>query len=454
MAEVNRDVPPPSNPFAVHVSSVRRTDRELDDYVKTYADSIKPVYAGKAPAYSYPMDLGAGLRWDTAPAATFYNNTEAGAGGWFPFGPNRVWHTGVHLFPAGNNQVHALADGEVVACRAGENDTAKTYGSRNFVLLRHKWKDKTWYSLYMHLDAGVAAAVSPIPWRQKLHLLTQKHVQATLPSPRFTSLNVGGVARLMGHHMAAPPDWEEVAGGAAPVDPTAMPILDATIPANSQVIRLANPGNTQIFVQLEGVELCKVVNANATVNAAIANHTPVGLATPIPVVAGEHLGDVGAAPTDPLLNPHGAFLHVEAFSTELLFTEPGYTVVEATDAAKMMDRKAIMNALLDKNLISPEPANVVLVTDVAPPGAGVDRGGCRSAIVKTFSAWYLDWKVVLNASPTFSFMQDAARNTAGDHMNEYRWWDDVRVDARLPVAGANLYHYHPITLMLQLASRG
>jgi len=465
------NAPQPANTFAVHVSTVRRRDREKDEFVKLYADSVKPIYEGKAPAYSYPLDLGSGYDWRTAGCLDFFNNTETGQGGWFPFGPNRIWHTGIHLFQAANSPVYAIADGEVLVCRAGENETAQPFGSRNFVLLRHKLKDKTWYSLYMHLDngaIGAAAAIAgnPVKWRRKAALLTRDHVEMKLPSPFFQIVN-GGTANsyLGGLHAPGvgvrqgglgPGDWVEITANANAVDPTAggPNPTDPKVPQNSTIIQvqLAAAGNPYVFLTLEGQELGTIIRANGTLAPAINNQRTFALSSPIGVAAGELLGSIGAVPTDARLNPHGSYLHLEVFSEEALLSGPGYITIDATDRTIMMDRKAIYQKLRDSKIISAEPADVLLESDVAAPGAGINRGSCRSVILKTVCPWNENMKTRLNNSPSFTYMPDGDRNNLGDQMNQYRWWNNIAGAPSLPDPSA-LFYYHPIAFMLQLATK-
>ena len=83
------------------------------------------------------------------------------AHGIFPIAFDRRWHTGVHLYPATQNEkVRAIADGEVVAYRvcqhAIDGGEGKLDSSAGFVLLKHttetgEGRALTFYSLYMHL---------------------------------------------------------------------------------------------------------------------------------------------------------------------------------------------------------------------------------------------------------------------------------------------------------------
>jgi murein DD-endopeptidase MepM/ murein hydrolase activator NlpD len=163
--------PGPADPFAVHVNTVRRLDREPDDFVKTYLDSVQSLGSGKT-GYSFPVDLGDGIDPHVALSAQFFANTENGPGGWYPLGSSRTAHGGVHLHGPPGKEVHAIADGEVIGFRTGEDERAKAYGSRNFVLLRHKLGDKPYFSLYYHL--AVEPNTDAAPGWLKLALLWGK----------------------------------------------------------------------------------------------------------------------------------------------------------------------------------------------------------------------------------------------------------------------------------------
>ncbi|CAE6871600.1 hypothetical protein R75471_00980 [Paraburkholderia domus] len=84
------------------------------------------------------------------------------AHGVYPIAFDRRWHTGVHLYPATQNEkVRAIADGEVVAYRVCQHaiDGGTPHDSNaGFVLLKHTsetgdGRTLTFYSLYMHLLA-------------------------------------------------------------------------------------------------------------------------------------------------------------------------------------------------------------------------------------------------------------------------------------------------------------
>ena len=205
LAEGAKTARQPSSPFAVSVDTVRLHERKADgalDYtdhfVKTDADAVKPLYEGSLVGVSFPMILAKGvnqaskpldIKWALHPkfagGEEFFRNTEAGKGGYFPIGRSRLWHGGIHLNAAAGTPVYAMSDGEVVGCRMGEEED-RPHGSRNFVLIRHEvkaegaWKDKVFYSLYMHLDDEEAKATATVRWRKELF-----HVRRSTWKRRF-----------------------------------------------------------------------------------------------------------------------------------------------------------------------------------------------------------------------------------------------------------------------------
>ena len=456
VGDIARDGSPPFNPFSLMVSTVRRREREDDEFVNNYHESVKPLYPGKAGTFSYPLNLNAnGLDLTSAPSPAFFSNTEAGDAGWYPLGLSRMWHTGIHLYTGAGTEVRAIADGEIVGVRGGEAAGAKTLGSRNFVVIRHKHKDrsnqeKTWYSLYMHLDDGPVDATSAVPWRKQLHERTVAHVLFLVPSPIFTHLPAQPAAvppvpsRLVPAAGHAAGERIPIAGGAAAADPRTA--LDPAGPPNSQVIQLANPADTYVFLQMEGEDLAQSVAADGTLATNLGNHDIIAVDPPIRVVAGELLGYVGAAPTDATLNPHGSFLHLETFSETQILTGAGYKLIDVSNATEVADRKQVMLKLKAAGFSVGLPMDVLLETDVNQDRLPISLVPERSVVLKTPNQWSLDWKAALAAAAPLSFMQDAARDTLGDQMNEYRWWANVAGGTRLP-ASSTVFHYHPLALL-------
>lgn len=453
VAEGMKTAQPPSAPFTVHLSSVRRLGRQDDDFVKTHFDGVQPLYDRKL-GFSMPLDLGAGIDPAVAASETYFRNTEDTMAGTYPLGAGRVWHTGVHLYASAGKEVYSLASGEVVACRVGESETAKAYGSRNFVLLRHEWKTKKWYSLYMHLDAGKPVADSPIGWRKALYLRSKDHVDLLVASPLFVlkeldEKKVDPTATVKKKRLVAAPGLgagDSVEADGAELDPLT---LDDQAPKNSKVVKVAGQTDTYVYTQLETKAVGKLVAKDTSVAAHFDGSAVISLSTPIPVGAGVKLGTVGALPTDPTLGKAGTFVHVEAFAGETLDLGPGWQTVEATDASKAADRAAATAAVVAKGLLAQAPDKVMLQEDALATGKNPNSWAWRSVILKAPNAWSVDWKAAIAAAPSLTFLKTP--DQLGDAFNEYRWWSGASAGGALPGSEV-VYHYHPIALLIQFVN--
>ncbi|AUX43474.1 uncharacterized protein SOCE26_049230 [Sorangium cellulosum] len=444
IAEGRLGAPAPAAPFAVHVDTARRRGREKDDFVKTDEDAVKPLYSHRA-GLSYPVDLGGGLDPKVAPSAPHFQRIEVGKGGVYPIGKARTWHGGVHVPGAAGDKIRAMFDGEIVGCRAGEAEDAEPHGSRNFVLIKHTWKDKVFYSLTMHLDAEVPSSAAEVAWRRALHVRTKDHVEALAPSPVYL-------------HNAAPPGALTPKGNLAPgeraettgveLDPKT---LDPTAPAGSKVIQLASPPDAYVYTSRGGVAVAKVHAADAALASALSSHDVIGLESPIRVFGGDVLGKIAKAPTDASLAGIGASFRLETFSEANLLTDAGYALLDASDAAKAADRKDLVEKLVAAKLVKPPVDGVLLDADLDAIKGDPDRGRFRSVVLKMPHAFALDWKDALAKSSSFGFMKDVDRDALGDAYNKYRFWSEVQSGKGSLPGAETVFHVHPITLLLQIA---
>jgi hypothetical protein len=133
--------------------------------------------------YSFPIDLGFTTDIKAETVKKYFNHIEKEKpGGYYPIGGNTVWHGGVHIRPDKDSDVLATLPGKVVAARLPEdaNLAHKDYGSRNFILLEHAYKEKKLFSLYMHLKNIPLKADNLII--KKIKWLNKNNVQANLDS--------------------------------------------------------------------------------------------------------------------------------------------------------------------------------------------------------------------------------------------------------------------------------
>ena len=461
LAEGPKTARPPSSPFAVNVDAVRLHERNgdgslnyTDHFVNTDLDAVKPLYGGALAGVAFPMIQTSGVTVDSAPiqiklaldpkfasSETFFRNTETGNGGYFPLGKSRLWHGGVHLNAAPGAAVFAIADGDIVGCRMGDPEE-QANGSRNFVLLRHEikkagaWKDKVFYSLYMHLDAEEAKADAKVRWRRELFQRTKDHVEASAPAPFFDVAQIDGKDRLVPKPGFGAGDVVAVTGGEVAAN-----TIDDSLPAAWKMYALAPPGTGYVFTTREGQTMGTKLAALTGVTAGAV----IGLAKPIRVCAGERLGGVSKAAPD-----CDTYLHLETFAEAAL---PAAGVVSVTaDSAKMAEMKAIVAKLTTgANLLPQTQDGVLTAAEVkkiysSPPY----YAQLRSAEIKMPSAWSLDWQAALSGATSLGFLDDPS--SLGGEWKKFQWWDDVKSgNGQLPADPTAIYHYHPIALILQIA---
>jgi hypothetical protein len=473
LAELKNEVRLPASPFSIHLNTVRRGDLARPavpaDFAPTHAKAVEPLYEGGL-SVSFPLDLGMGCDPRTAPSEEFFRTVESKLSGGFPLGRSRTWHGGAHLFTPAGMMVRAIADGEVVACRCGSDEIAE-YGSRNFLLLRHVWKEapappnpRYWYSLYMHLDDGKAKADSVYRWRRQLFLRSQAYLKPSAPSPVFERTTVDTK-----HHLR-PLDGVQnnecrgvVAGDAVALHTNAnvnAVTLDdyylaelktwAANPAQSTLARLAHPDKEiYAFTKLENADVATLEGGLAGL-AAPDTVVAVPAAHRFPVAAGEFIGQAGIEPWNPLLAADGQFVHLEVFSEHQFFTAPGWKVVETGDA--VADRRAAVNALLTEKAIAEPPDKVLLSADLAGREEDLLRDKLRSVILKMPSLWKVDWRAALDAKKEQYARKPQSLADAGADFNTWCWWDTVAAadNTILPTA-AKIHHYHPLAFLLALA---
>lgn len=459
VAEVSADARPPAQAFAVLVSTVRRTDRPKDEFVKTERDAAGPFYEGGL-GHSLPVDVS-GVRRDPRidSSEPVFEAIEKGPTGRFPVGRSRIWHGGVHLHGAPGTAIRAIADGAVIACRVGEDEATKPYGSRNFVLVEHTWREKKLYSLYMHLDGAKADEVSEVPWRRALAARAAEHLEVLVPGPIYE--HDAGARRLVTAAGRGAGRGERFAVTEKDIDVRAT--LDPTAPTGSRAAKLApetaGGGARYVYTKRGGEELASVAAAAEGLADKLASAAIVGFASDgaVRVSAGEVIGKIAAREaTDPSLAPHGPFVHVEVFSAENLLDEEGYALVDVASRGDAVDRSKVLAALLEGKL-SKEPRDKVLHPDdwaalAEAPANDPGRLAARSVVLKMPSAWAMDWRAALKEAATWSFMDDKDRDALGDAFNEQRFWSEAKdAGAALP-ASETVFHYHPVTLIVQMAN--
>jgi hypothetical protein len=332
----------------------------------------------------------------------------------------------------------------------GEKTDKKAFGSRNFVLMRHEFDKKKYYSLYYHLDAEAADGTAKTRWRREAAIRAKKHVEAITPCPFLVVVDVTLPDGVTVKKRFKPKEQEGLAPGELAL--AASGVLDAktiddSAPDGTSVVKLTEPADTYVFTKLEDKVLAKLLDAEAGLAALLKNQNPAGMANPIAVRGGEVIGKIGAAATDEKAATLGTFVHVEIFSDQAFITGDGWQQIDAGAAAKVPDRKAIVEEMIGKKLLSPPADKVLLDQDVQQPEQDVYRELARAVILRMPSEWALDWKAALRGPDCLGFIDD--RGALGDKFNDYRWWEDVKKKFALP--DPNVFHYHPIAAVIAMA---
>jgi hypothetical protein len=448
VAEGSKTVPGPANPFAVHLNTVRRVDRQIDEYVRSFLDSVSPLYKGQ-PNTCYPIDLGDGIDPKVAPSEKYFRNTESSKGGWYPMGASRMWHGGVHLYAGVGAPVYAIADGLVIACRITEAGDAKPYGSRNFVLIQHEYNKRKYYSLSCHLNPQPeASALDPTKstrWRAQLLMQEKDHIEAIGPCPFFEASVVGTKKFLKPKPQQglAPGDNAQTMGG--DIDPKTQ--MDYA-PPNSTLIKLAMPAGLFAFTKLENRDLAKRVPADAGAAGKLASGDVVALKNPILVRAGEKIGEIGPRAKDPAVGKLGTFVHVELFSADTILAGAGWTTVNVGPADNLADRKKLVANLLRSELLARPPDNVLLPADLTQE-QDVYRELLRTVILNMASTWSAEWKSVLAAPDCLAAVPNLS--ALGTAFNDYSWWNEAKSGGAALPASPRVNHYHPIAALLAMA---
>ena len=106
----------------------------------------------------------------------FVHNEQGAEGGFFPFGANQAWHSGVHLPMKSGTPVLAPADGTIVVAKNTKPD--ERLGSSNVVVIKHETivddATKIYYSVLSHLREEKLGKASPIEWIRRFAKLRGK----------------------------------------------------------------------------------------------------------------------------------------------------------------------------------------------------------------------------------------------------------------------------------------
>jgi hypothetical protein len=382
---------------------------------------VEGAFLEKAP--SLPLDIGEGASVATKAIEKYYTHTEKdNRGGYFPIGANTVWHGGVHVHAGAGTFVAACATGEIVAARLAEDSKAGEghYGSRNFILLRHKVEKKEFYSLFMHLNREELKQdnkkLKQIPWIvkkvQKLEVLLEQINYRSEPklkkSTLLGQLKRGDVVTAMQTPKSA------AAGGWVAVRHEG--------DSKDVYIKRSSAWQKSITETVVDKDLLDKLKSGKIVKLAL------------PVNAGEYLWTIGEYGSKAYRR---GLVHWEIFSKDNLF--PDWTEIKDTDSDFNMDSAGILKLVdqdegwfeSDENLTAEEVQRFYKENKKAE--------ALRSYACRFVSEWAVDLdKSIEKMKGRWTTHELKQR------LSPYLWWDEASKEG-VPLPGQkHVWHYNPI----------
>jgi hypothetical protein len=335
--------------------------------------------------------------------------------GYFPIGLNLTWHGGIHCRASSDGSVHAMTDGVVVAVRLPDKDPVKlSYGSRNFVLVKHKTPlGNPFWTLYMHLRPVLLKPDDPhmpsvFPWLLKRSLTRVGEGTSNLrkaPDAEqgevLRELDPGETFDVLDDRTVGAQKWFFVQ--TKKDDVTGWVAQTSKFELKSEI-----PG-------LEDIKAGKVVKLSA------------------PVKRGDCLGFISPAPAgkDP-------FLHWEVFSNGVVSDK--WIQVKDDDALKndivcdAVEFKQIMNKSQAVTFFHPLNKDNIREAYRDPKTAAQIRS--RTFFFK--SEWAVIWDTALDRLKNDYDVEDLA-----PRLQLYNFWKDAEaLGCDLP-KGGSVWHYHP-----------
>lgn len=333
--------------------------------------------------------------------------------GLFPIGENLTWHGGVHEVGDPSKPILCMFDGVVVAARLPERDPSKpAFGSRNFVLIKHKTpQGDSFWSLYMHLlpillKSDDQAMVDAMPWLYEMELSAAgsdpvkfrplPSTQANFEPPRL--VQAGEVFTIIDQRDVEERRWYQVVSK-----------LDRTTGWIAKTNRITI---TSRVLGLDDLKAGKVVKFDH------------------PIQAGTCIGFMSHP--DPAKQP---FAHLEIFSEKLL---PGgwMEVADSDENDVVCDAeglKEILNKFGDAIFLDE------LTKDTVCAAYANDeiRAKMWTRAYRFKSEWAVDWKDALKRyDPSVAEQQ-------GPEFNKYGFWCDAEAAGCDLPKGGMVFHYQP-----------
>lgn len=389
-----------------------------------------------------PVDIGQGFRGSKAAMDGYYTHTEKTIkSGYYPLGANTVWHGGVHVRAEAGALVRATAPGRIVAARlpGDEAKASGSYGSHNFILLRHTitrgTEKKYFWSLYMHLRpldlVKTNQTLASFAWLQKKTSTSKDKYRIKIADLNFrSSASSSGTENVLGQFKK-----DEI-----------VKVVDSK--TNAPWWKVERPNKVQGFVKFnpdwlepatEGgkpgefdEDLLKSLDKGDVVmpDRAVAAGDPIWT-----------IGQYGSAGYSTWL------LHWEIFSEENLLADtkayPGWVAVEDSNEDFNVDNTAIIK-LVDQKSGFFESDEILTLEELNEFYGSQNKyvKGLRRVACKFVSEWGVDLAKAIDKMKGRFF-------TLGlqDRMEPYLFWDDA-AKAKAPLPAKKLvWHYNPIAFI-------
>jgi hypothetical protein len=440
--------------------------------------------ATRTPAYSSLRDFKEGM--GDLMAEIYYNNNEAGRGGFYPIGGTRTWHGGIHLYPDQDRDiVHAPLEGRLVCARLAPDDEESKkkwpLGSPNFILLKHRMnlngKEEKFYSLLMHLSqdpwpAPGAPEADPrlrFPWLRDI--LLAPAVGSDLVTKfdwKKLYLKVVNACSLQNTSVNPPVTTQLAPGDILEIDPSKADELKAWYgtAAGGKATRKSDGKSGTLIAWAQDLVPVDVYPARyAELRQKLAKGDVVDLwKEELFVSAGEPIARVGSWSGKPTF-------HFEIFSEQFIkcWLDDETKVIKDTDTNLFIDRKAFTEKffkLLDDAYPDNAGVHEHMVGTGAKKGDGVitraevieffnhsaEREAFRELVTYHLSEWSdaAEWdKLDDKGKEAFGFMEGPTLKIIKDQIAPYVWWSkNLKIDGLPKDNKTPLYYYHPIRFLM------
>lgn len=386
-----------------------------------------------------PVDIGQGFRGTRLALDGYYAHTEATIkSGYYPLGVNTVWHGGVHVRGEERAPVRAAAPGRVVAARlAGEAAKATgSYGSHNFVLLRHTvavgTAKKHFWSLYMHLHHEELAAsnetLKTIPWLQKPAAPSKDKYRIKIADLNFRS----SPSSVSKDNILSAFAKDEI-----------VKVIDAK--TSAPWWKVERPSKAQGYVKYNPDWLEPAADGGGLDEELLGKLKDGKVVVPDRAVrAGDPLWTMGLYGS---AGYRAALVHWEIFSEENLLGDakryPGWVAVEDASEDFNVDSKKIVG-LVDQDAGWFESDEVLTVEELNRFYASQNKNvkALRRYCCKFVSEWGVDLDKAID-----KMLGRFIKYGLKERMAPYVFWKDA-ADAKVPLPASRVvWHYHPVAFI-------